>query len=369
MAAEFVDALKGYEHFLNVRGKASMDEINEHLISHGRRPISLRTYGHYRKLLANGFRSYLPINRFDVFQSLGRLQMAADRRRYHREIVNLFVQLSRNREKWVDGLIIDKSLVGFGVKTSKRFPITPGRQIWIRLDGYYDIPAILVWRKHQVDSTRMGIRAIEFIAKYQVSDERIDIQRLKGLLQITREMEGRLEWDDFYRVFDKTDELLDAVSDLIYSIDEFLNSDIRLARSVLSSMKFGSSGDAQIKIDLGIAEILKLVVEKLQFWGVEKRKYKAETRKIELEVANLEIETIRNAIHLKHDYPELGVTEAVISELPETVKRVFNVTQLPPGLFDNGSPERSILSERVIPATTELVAGDDPDFDIEVTID
>lgn len=63
------------------------------------------------------------------------------------------------------------------------------------------------------------------------------------------------------------------------------------------------------------------------------------------------------------------MTEAVISELPETVKRVFNVTQLPPGLFDNGSPERSILSERVIPATTELVAGDDPDFDIEVTID
>ena len=62
----------------------SCDDINEYLKQEGRHPISVRTYGHYESLQAHGFRSYIPINKFDVFQALGQLQMAADRRRYSR---------------------------------------------------------------------------------------------------------------------------------------------------------------------------------------------------------------------------------------------------------------------------------------------
>lgn len=369
MAAEFVDALIGYEYYLKVRGKASMDNVNDYLIQHDRRPISQRTYGHYRKLLANGFRSYIPINKFDVFQSLGRLQMAADRRRYRRETSALTVQISRNGKNWIEGELLDKSIVGFGVETKERFPSTPGNQIWVRLKGYKDIPATLVWRKHKDTSTRIGIRAIEFVAKYQFLDEEVDIQRLRGLLKITRTVDGDLDWNEIYRVFDKTDELINALSAFMYTLDELIKSDVRLARPVLSSIKFGSVGDAQIKVDLGIAEILRLIIEKLQFGRLEKHRYRVENKKLELEVANLEIETIRNAVNLKKELHDPEMTEKIIAELPETVKRVFNIEQLPAGLLDEGSPERAILNERVIPAATELVAGDDTDFDLEVSVD
>jgi len=369
MAAQFVDALKGYEYFLRFRGKASMDAINEYLLSQGRRPISQRTYGHYRKLIANGFRSYIPINKFDVFQSLGRLQMAADRRRNRRELSTLNVQISRNREKWVDCVIVDKSIVGFGIETKGRFPSTPGRQIWVRIMGYHDIPAILVWRQHNEHSTRVGIRALEFIAKYQISDERIDLERLRGVLRISHDIEGALVWNVIHRVIDKTDELLDAVTAFIYTIGELLESDIRLARSVLLSIKFGSAGDAQIKIDFGIAEILRLILEKIQFWKVEKRKFRAEARKLELEVANLEIETIRNAVNLKKELKDPEIVEDIKVELPETLKRVFGVNKLPSGLLDDGSLECAILMERILPPITELIAGDDTDFDVAVSIE
>ena len=66
MTARFVDALKGYEFFLRQRGRASLDEVNKYLMQHGYRPISLRTYTHYHKLLQHGFRYYIPINKFVV---------------------------------------------------------------------------------------------------------------------------------------------------------------------------------------------------------------------------------------------------------------------------------------------------------------
>jgi hypothetical protein len=51
MSAEFVDALKGYEYYLKERGEATIDDVNNYLVTHGRRPIQARTYNHYRKLL------------------------------------------------------------------------------------------------------------------------------------------------------------------------------------------------------------------------------------------------------------------------------------------------------------------------------
>ena len=113
-------------------------------------------------------------------------------------------------------------------------------------------------------------------AKYQYLDDEIDIQRLRGLLKITRIIDGDLDWNEIYRVLEKTDELIDALSALMYTLDELIKSDVILASSVLSSIKFGSTGDAQIKIDFGIAEILRLITEKLQFWKLEKQRYRFE---------------------------------------------------------------------------------------------
>src|SRR5512138_209785 len=140
MSAEFVDALKGYEFYLKERGEATIDDVNNYLCTHGRTPIQLRTYGHYRKLLAHGFRSYIPINQFDVFQALGKLQMAADRRRYQRDKVRISARVSFDGENWKDAVVTDKSLVGFGVTVFEKFSISKGAKIWIRLEDYDDMP-------------------------------------------------------------------------------------------------------------------------------------------------------------------------------------------------------------------------------------
>ena len=191
---------------------------------------------------------------------------------------------------------------------------------------------------------------------------------MQGLLKLSRSVDGDIDWNEIFRVLDKTDELIVAVSALIYTLDELIQSNVKLASPVLSSIKFGSAGDASIKVDFGIAEFLRLIIEKIQFGKLEKQRYRIENRKLELEAANLEIETIRNAINFKKELQDSILSEKVIAELPETIKRVFNIIQLPAGLLDEGSLELAILNERVIPAATELVAGDDTDFDVEVSI-
>jgi len=369
MSAQFVDALKGYEYYLSRRGKVSLDDINTYLLQQGRNTIKLRTYVHYRKLLANGFRNYIPINKFDVFQSLGKLQMISDRRRYSREKVDILAKISRDRQKWLSCTLIDKSLVGFGVVTSKRFPCRPGTQLWLQLQGYNDIPVIIAWRKHEATHTRLGLRAFEFIAKYQVSESIIDEKRLKGLLKVTRKEETIIQWDELIRILEKTDQLLVAVSELIYSVNELTQADIRLARSVLASIKFGSPGEAQVKIDLGIAEILRIVIEKIQFFGLEKKKLRAEITRTELENRNLMIEFYRNAINLRKEIAEANFPQEIKQELEQPIAKLFGLKQMPAGAFEEGSIEESILNERILPAAAELVAGDDLDFEIDVSIE
>ncbi len=366
MSAQFVDALKGYGFFLESRGKASKDEVNDYLLEHGRRPISPRTYRHYNSLLAHGFEGYIPINKFDVFQSLGRLQMAADRRRYFREIEDLHCEISRNKKSWVAARIIDRSLVGFGVLSSTKFAIKPGSQLWIRIEGYKDIPSILVWRKHQDTITRMGLRAIEFVAKYRLVEEDILEFRLKGLLRVSKTPDGELEWREFYRVFAKVDELLDATGSLIYAVADYASTEITLAKPIIHSIRYGSPGETQIKIDFGVADIIRTVIEKIQFWGLEKKKFRQEDRKRELENANLEIEVVRNAVNLRREILEQGLSEEVASEMMAPMRRVLGIKELPADSFSPESLERGILNDRLLPAATELVAGDDPDIDIEV---
>lgn len=235
MSAEFVDALKGYEYYLKNRGEATIEDVNAYLVKYDRRPIRARTYNHYRKLLANGFRSYIPINQFDVFQSLGKIQMAADRRRYQRNKVQEPAQISGDGKNWENAIIVDRSLVGLGIIALEKFSVSKGTRIWIRLDGYDVMPGILVWRIHDQNdgTTRLGIRAFEFIARYQLTEPVSNASRLTDILQVSRHEEGILSWGHVYRVMEKTNELLDAMSALIYSIDSALDSETQIAQPIL----------------------------------------------------------------------------------------------------------------------------------------
>jgi len=48
------------------------------------------------------------------------------------------------------------------------------------------------------------------------------------------------------------------------------------------------------------------------------------------------------------------------------LQRALGVRELPEQLFEDGSPEEGILNQRLLPAATDLAAGDDLDFDVEV---
>ena len=140
MAAQFVDALKGYEYYIKNRGKLSLENINNFLESIERSPISQRTFGHYKKLLKRGFMSYVPINQFDVYQTLDKLQVASDRRRYVRDKVDIDANVSLDKNTLIPVKIIDRSLVGFGMATFTNFTLKPGSFIWVHIKQYRDIP-------------------------------------------------------------------------------------------------------------------------------------------------------------------------------------------------------------------------------------
>ncbi|MEJ2070949.1 MAG: hypothetical protein P8X65_14570 [Syntrophobacterales bacterium] len=147
MGAQFVDALMGYEYYLEKRGKVNREEVNKHLKGISRRPISERMFTHYKKLMSQGFTSYIPINQFDVSRTLGKIQIVADRRRYLREDSFINAQVSRDTKKWIPAIIRNKSVVGFGMLTHHKLNIKRGNIVWVRIDGYKDIPTFLVWKK------------------------------------------------------------------------------------------------------------------------------------------------------------------------------------------------------------------------------
>jgi hypothetical protein len=368
VSAQFVDALKGYEFYLSNRGLVSLEEINEFLIADGRNAISQRTYAHYRKLLAQGFRSYIPINKFDIFQALGKIQIAADRRGKSREITEVSAYVSKNRSAWVAAIILDKSPVGFGIQINERFPIRPGAPLWIRMEDYEEISSVVVWRKHTESLTLLGVRTTEYVASLVQVDEQKEAEWLKGLFSIYYGSKATKAWEDIYRVLDKATELLASTVDFLYSIDEVLECNLQLSRPRLQSMKSRFPGRVQLMIDVRVAEILLVIIEKLRVWGVDKRRQRAERGQMPLEIVNTQIEFLRRAVHPKKDAPELLVSEYIITEIQNSIMGVFGLEVFPPGLLEEGSPERGILDERILPAITELLAGDDPDVKIDVQV-
>lgn len=381
MAAGFVDALLGYEFYLQTRGEATMTDVNAHLESKNRYPIALRTYQHYRKLIRHGFRTYVPINKFDVFQSLGKLQMAADRRRYTRRQVNANAEISRDSDNWCGCTIIDQSLVGFGILTDKKFPIRPGDKIWVRLTDYQPIPSFVAWREHLESSTRLGVRAIEFIDNFRNSPAEIERRRLVGLFTIRRTADDEIDWAYFVYILEKSNELLTSTADLLHAIAAVSGASPVVSRSLLDSIEFNSPGSAEIKIDFGIAEILRVLFEALQTFGLHRRRFRVETERIELEnegrrldnqrkeieIKERNIELTRNALNLAEDARTKGLDDAVITQiLSRSLESALGIEKLPDGIFAPNSLERGILIERTIPAATELMNADDPSYEINV---
>jgi hypothetical protein len=381
MATTFVDALLGYEYFLGKRGHVSQVNINIYLESIGHSPIATRTYTHYRNLLRHGFRSYVPINQFDVSRTLGQLQMAADRRRYSRcKVIEKRAMVSTDRRIWFPAKVINSSLVGFGMTIPNPLTFQSGSLIWVRIENYYDIPAILVWQNDYNNSTRFGVRSFEFIGKHQISKEEILLDRPTSILMVRKTSEKRIDWRELYRIMGKINELIDASTTLLYSIAEIAKRDMKFAPPVILSIKYGSPLIFQLNIDRSVGDVVKVPLEKLQFWSLEKERYKVETRKIEinndileedlkekkLENTMREIEVMRNAIRAGREVIALGVSQQVADSLITSVMNTLNIKQLSSPLFEPGSLERGIITDRLLPAAAELVAGDDPEIEIKV---
>jgi hypothetical protein len=371
MSTNNINALKGYEYFIHSRGKASIDQINVFLKAQGWGLIHQRTYNHYRSLIRYGFRNYIPINQFDVSRSLGRLQIAADRRRYARERTEINALISFDRKDWVECVVTNKSLVGFSVVSKENIKTFGNSRCWIRIDSYYEIPTVLVWYKFDKENKVlcMGLRAFEFIAKYEESKRSEITIRPTGIIEVIREKEGTITWGTLFLVLSKTDELISAISEMLITINDELHTNIHFEETTLQSIEFGSPGGLTTKVDLGVAEILKTLIEKFQYWSLDKKRYIEENREKELKNVDLEIEVLRNALHLRREAFEEGLTTDAVRVILDPIKKIFNRDKLPEELFDNGTLPRGILSERALPALAELLAGDDSDFKIDVVDD
>jgi hypothetical protein len=366
MAAQFVDALKGYDYYIENRGKVSLENINDYLESKGRNPVRERTYGHYQKLLKRGFISYIPINQFDVYQTLDKLQMATDRRRYPRDIIDIDTKFSLERRTWIPAKIIDRSLVGFGMAIYDKFPIKPGTLIWVHMINYLDIPTMIVWKRRYENHFRFGLRALDFIANYLISKEDI-IPRPTSLLIVQRNVGDNIDWEELYRMMTKINQLIEASSDLLDTVARISNRKLKLEKPFISSIKFGSPGDIQVKVDLGAAEVMKIALDKAQLWKLEKERFKLENRGKDIKNSLLEIELIRNAVKLRKEVIESGISSDVANLLFGCViKKALDIEELPDSLFESGSLETGILLDRLLPAALELVAGDAPNINVEI---
>lgn len=368
--ALYVDALKGYEYYLKQRGKVKLDEVNDYLIREGRNPIALRTYTHYHNLLRHGFRSYMPINKFDVIASLNQLQAASDRRRYHREPFTTTVQISKDGINWVDALTIDRSLVGFGLISKEPFPAKPFTPGYLKLAGHKIIPITFVWRQRLEKNTRFGIRAPELIANYRLKPDEIALERLQGSIVVSRSVEGPIEWTSLYTALMRTNELLKGVVDLVYTLEELMGADITLAEPVLKSIKFSSPGAFEIMLDQAVSLImskLKNLFERIFFFGLYKRRLRAQVENIELDAAKKKVDLVRDAFQLGEDIRNSELTSQAASAIITLIPYLFATNRpIPKEMFAPDSPEMAIITNRIVPAAMGLLADDDPEYMIQI---
>ena len=359
--ATFVDGLIGYEYFIETGGTASIEQVNDFLKENNRNPIAERTFTHYHSLWRYGYRSYFPINQFDVSRTLGRMPVSPDRRRYDREEVNINAEISSDGEEWFAARIINKSLVGFGLETLQKLPMKNNDPVWVRLENYRNIPAIFIWKKKIDDNTmRFGVRAVEFISSYQIKKEVISIDKTTGILVIKKTSEENINWEELYDLMEKIEKLIDASSELLKYVAKLTNRDVKITQPVLSSINFSSPGEVSLILDWKIFALVIVLIKILQFWRLEKDRFKEETRAIKLnnDMREIQIEYARKTIKSKK-VKELDIINQLLNALNSWVKEIFKIDKLPSNLFDSKSLEKAIATEQLFQAAEDLIGGDD----------
>jgi hypothetical protein len=367
MAANFGDARIGYEYYINTHGSASFEEINDYLLKNEHNPISKRTFNHYRSLMRYGYRSYFPINQFDVSRMLGQLPVAPDRRRYEREKVNIDANISTDGIIWIQSKVIDKSIVGFGLITSEKLSIKNGYPIWVRIPRYNAIPAILVWHKIQNNITRFGVRAVEFISVYGISQQKKPIKDLTGFLIVKKTSEEGLSWNELYNLIGKIEKLFDASSELLKYVAEQNNIKLDLLSPILSSIKFSSPGEVSVIIDWKFFALLVVLIRIVQLWRIDKNRLKEANRTLKLnnDMREMQIEYARKLIKTRK-VANLDIAKQLLSALPDLLKKVFNIDKLTPDLFESGSLINQMSTEQLLPAAADLIGGDDQQIEVDL---
>jgi hypothetical protein len=366
MSANFGDARIGYEHFIYTHGNASIDQINDFLMANNRTPISERTYTHYRSLMRYGFRSYFPINQFDVSRMLGQLPVAPDRRRYEREKIDIETTISTDGIIWILARIIDKSMIGFGMSTAKELPIKNGDPIWVRMKEYRDIPAILVWSKWDNNLIRFGVRAVEFVSGYGISEEKMPVDDLTGILTVRKTSEVGLSWKELYNLMGKIEKLLDASSELLKYVADITNRKVKVSPPVISSIKFSSPGELNVIIDWKVFALLIPLIKIVQHWRIEKDRLKEENRNMKLDndMREFQIEFARKTLKSRKA-GDSEITKQLLAALPSWVKTVLHIDDLPPALFKPQNLESRMAKEQLLPVAADLIGGDDPEIKVE----
>jgi hypothetical protein len=86
------DTRAGFEIYRATGGAIGVDDLNLRLADGGHKPVSLRTYNHYRSLLQAGYTRYVSINRFDVARASEPYESASGNGRYSYRATDLAVR-------------------------------------------------------------------------------------------------------------------------------------------------------------------------------------------------------------------------------------------------------------------------------------
>lgn len=397
------DVAIGYDYFWQKRGKLSREDVNRYLAGQRRSQISVRTFAHYRDLLSHGVRHYISINRFDVLSTLGMLNPVRDMSRDAREAVDIEAKVSHDGDQWLAARVVDRSRMNLGILINNRLPVTIGSLLLIRPEGYRDIPTVIVWQEFGEDFARIDVRAFRLVASYR-DKQGESPTRGSGRLVIERHAEDKIPWTEFYSVLRTTNDLIEDATYLLRTLGDAFDTDLRVAEPVVQYISFGSPGGAELKLDFGVTDFIKLLLDKAQFWKSDGRIRAAEAERKELENTQLKrqmkVEQERSIIELaalKEDLTQkrletiaktwqvLGLgntasTQASNSELVDSIAEQIK-TNLPKilgipvpaekllELFSLGTPERGLLSDHLLPAAARLSGGGDETFTVKVETD
>jgi hypothetical protein len=137
---------------------------------------------------------------------------------------------------------------------------------------------------------------LEFIAEYRLPEAEGELELPRRYLIISRSDEGEIRWDNLFHILSKTNELLVATNQLIYTIARQTDSDIRLAHPIIELIKFGSPGLVEILTALGVSSVLNSVFGYLRESVLDKKRYLEGTKQLERENDNLSLENERKVI-------------------------------------------------------------------------